>query len=254
MVESHVHALGQCRDFLRRHGYRARVVADTAGAAADIAAAGDPTRAAIASRLAAEIYGLRDPEVRHRGRRAQHHPLPRPRPRAAPPGPQGRPGDHHLRLPGAQPAGRALQGAGRLRHQRRQHGQARELRRRRLHPGRVLRRHHGPPAARATSAWPSRSCASSRTTSRSWASTRPTGSASASAERAMADLDELIQTLLETATRSDDPAELITARLRWPARARGAVVALQPRHADHRPDHPGRLLSSGCRGQVSSPA
>ena len=58
LVESHVHAIGQCREFLRRHGYRAKVVADTAGAAADIAAAGDPTRGAIASRLAAEIYGL----------------------------------------------------------------------------------------------------------------------------------------------------------------------------------------------------
>lgn len=57
-IESHVHAIGQCRNFLRRHGFQARVVADTAGAAADIAAAGDPTRAAIASRLAAEIYGL----------------------------------------------------------------------------------------------------------------------------------------------------------------------------------------------------
>jgi prephenate dehydratase len=58
LVESHVHAIGQCREFLRRHGYRARIVADTAGAAADIAAAGDPARGAIASRLAAEIYGL----------------------------------------------------------------------------------------------------------------------------------------------------------------------------------------------------
>lgn len=57
-VESHVHAIGQCRAFLRRYGFQAKVVADTAGAAADIAAAGDPTRAAIASRLAAEIYGL----------------------------------------------------------------------------------------------------------------------------------------------------------------------------------------------------
>jgi prephenate dehydratase len=57
-VESHVHAIGQCRDFLRRHGYRVRVVADTAGAAAEVAAAQDPRRAAIASRLAAEIYGL----------------------------------------------------------------------------------------------------------------------------------------------------------------------------------------------------
>ena len=57
-VESHVHALGQCREFIRACGYRARVAADTAGAAEDVARAGDPTRAAIASRLAAEIYGL----------------------------------------------------------------------------------------------------------------------------------------------------------------------------------------------------
>lgn len=58
VVESHVHAIGQCRAFLRAHGYRAKVVADTAGAAAEVAEARDPTRAAIASRLAAEIYGL----------------------------------------------------------------------------------------------------------------------------------------------------------------------------------------------------
>jgi prephenate dehydratase len=57
-VESHVHAIGQCRQFLRRHGLQAVVVADTAGAAQDVAAAADPTRAAIASRLAGELYGL----------------------------------------------------------------------------------------------------------------------------------------------------------------------------------------------------
>ena len=57
-VESHVHAIGQCREFLRRHGLQAVVVADTAGAAQDIANAGDPSRAAIASRLAGELYGL----------------------------------------------------------------------------------------------------------------------------------------------------------------------------------------------------
>lgn len=57
-VLSHTHALGQCRAFLRRHGLRPRTVADTAGAAAEVAAAGDPSQAAIASRLAAEIYGL----------------------------------------------------------------------------------------------------------------------------------------------------------------------------------------------------
>lgn len=58
LVESHVHALGQCREFLRACGFEARIAADTAGAAADVAARGDPSRAAIASRLAAEIYGL----------------------------------------------------------------------------------------------------------------------------------------------------------------------------------------------------
>ena len=57
-VHSHVHALGQCRDFLRRHELEPVVHADTAGAAADIAAAGDPAEAAIASRLAGEVYGL----------------------------------------------------------------------------------------------------------------------------------------------------------------------------------------------------
>ena len=36
-------------------------------------------------------------------------------------------GRHHLRVPGAQHAGRALQGDGRLRHQRRQHDQAGKL-------------------------------------------------------------------------------------------------------------------------------
>jgi prephenate dehydratase len=49
-VESHVHALGQCREFLRRHGLQPKVSADTAGAAAELAASGDRTRAAIASR------------------------------------------------------------------------------------------------------------------------------------------------------------------------------------------------------------
>jgi len=57
-VESHVMALGQCRKFIRRLGIKAVVAADTAGAAKDVAERGDPTCAAIASRLAAKIYGL----------------------------------------------------------------------------------------------------------------------------------------------------------------------------------------------------
>jgi prephenate dehydratase len=57
-VESHVHALGQCRKVIRKLGIKPIVAADTAGSAREIAEAGDKSRAAIASRLAAEIYGL----------------------------------------------------------------------------------------------------------------------------------------------------------------------------------------------------
>ena len=57
-VHSHVHALSQCRKLIDRLGLLPVVHADTAGAAAEVAASGDPTRAAIASRLAAETYGL----------------------------------------------------------------------------------------------------------------------------------------------------------------------------------------------------
>lgn len=59
VVRSHIHALSQCRAFIRKHGLRAIVHADTAGAAAELAARGDVTEAAIASELAAEIYGLK---------------------------------------------------------------------------------------------------------------------------------------------------------------------------------------------------
>jgi prephenate dehydratase len=57
-VHSHVHALNQCRRLLRELGLTPKVHADTAGAAADVAAAGTIDQAAIASRLAGEIYGL----------------------------------------------------------------------------------------------------------------------------------------------------------------------------------------------------
>jgi len=58
-VESHVQALGQCRKTIRDLGISAVVAADTAGSARIVAEAGDATRAAIASKLAAEIYGLK---------------------------------------------------------------------------------------------------------------------------------------------------------------------------------------------------
>jgi prephenate dehydratase len=57
-VESHVMALGQCRNIIRRLGLKPIVAADTAGSAREVAERRDPTRAAIASQLAAQIYGL----------------------------------------------------------------------------------------------------------------------------------------------------------------------------------------------------
>ncbi len=57
-VHSHVHALGQCRKIIRKHGLRPVISGDTAGAAREVAEAADPTQAAISPPLAAEIYGL----------------------------------------------------------------------------------------------------------------------------------------------------------------------------------------------------
>ncbi len=55
---SHTVLLGQCRDFLRTHGIQPVIGADTAGAAQLVAREGRAERAALASGLAAEIYGL----------------------------------------------------------------------------------------------------------------------------------------------------------------------------------------------------
>lgn len=57
-VLSHVQALGQCRRTLRELGLKPVVAADTAGSARFVAEAGKRENAAIASRLAAEVYGL----------------------------------------------------------------------------------------------------------------------------------------------------------------------------------------------------
>ncbi|MGO4255079.1 prephenate dehydratase [Marmoricola sp. RAF53] len=57
-VHSHVHALGQCRRIIRQHDLTPVISGDTAGAAREVAEANDPTQAAIAPPLAAEIYGL----------------------------------------------------------------------------------------------------------------------------------------------------------------------------------------------------
>jgi prephenate dehydratase len=59
-VRSHAQALGQCRAWLRENlpGASTRPVADTAGAARDVAERGDASVAAIASVQAAARYGL----------------------------------------------------------------------------------------------------------------------------------------------------------------------------------------------------
>ncbi len=57
-VYSHEQALAQCRELIANLGLDAVVDADTAGAAQEVAERNNPEEAAIASSLAAEIYGL----------------------------------------------------------------------------------------------------------------------------------------------------------------------------------------------------
>jgi prephenate dehydratase len=57
-VMSQTPALGQCRNIIRSMGLNMIVGADTAGSARKVAEMKDPTVAALASTLAAEIYGL----------------------------------------------------------------------------------------------------------------------------------------------------------------------------------------------------
>jgi len=57
-VSSHWQALAQCERFLSAHSWQVIPAADTAGAARELAASLDPRAAAIASRAAAERYGL----------------------------------------------------------------------------------------------------------------------------------------------------------------------------------------------------
>ena len=57
-VHSHIHALGQCRKYIRKNGWKAIVAGDTAGAAKLVAEVKDRTMAALAPALAASLYGL----------------------------------------------------------------------------------------------------------------------------------------------------------------------------------------------------
>jgi prephenate dehydratase len=57
-VYSHPQGLLQCRDHIRELSLTAHTYSNTAAAAADVAKWNDPTKAAIASPLAGELYGL----------------------------------------------------------------------------------------------------------------------------------------------------------------------------------------------------
>ncbi len=57
-IHSHVHALGQCRKLIRELKANAVVAHDTAGAAKDLAEHPDPSKAVLATELAAQMYGL----------------------------------------------------------------------------------------------------------------------------------------------------------------------------------------------------
>ncbi|HFB2047988.1 MAG: prephenate dehydratase [Hyphomicrobiaceae bacterium] len=57
-IYSHVHALGQCRQVIRRLKATAHISGDTAGAARQVAEWNDLSKAALAPEIAADIYGL----------------------------------------------------------------------------------------------------------------------------------------------------------------------------------------------------
>ncbi|MBQ9660972.1 MAG: chorismate mutase [Bacteroidales bacterium] len=63
-VYSHPQALSQCAEYLQRHGFEAKEFANTALAAKRVAEKQDPTRAAIGTAEAAELYGLEILEAR----------------------------------------------------------------------------------------------------------------------------------------------------------------------------------------------
>ncbi|MGH6763242.1 MAG: prephenate dehydratase [Phyllobacterium sp.] len=57
-VHSHIHALGQCRKFIRKNDWKPVIAGDTAGAARLVSDVKDKSMAALAPRLASKLYGL----------------------------------------------------------------------------------------------------------------------------------------------------------------------------------------------------
>ena len=58
-VRSHAQAIGQCQNIIKQNNFQPIISADTAGSAKDLADGDDKSIAAIASELAAKIYGLK---------------------------------------------------------------------------------------------------------------------------------------------------------------------------------------------------
>ena len=58
-VRSHAQAIGQCQEIIKKYNLKTIISADTAGSAKDLAGSKDNFIAAIASELAAKIYGLK---------------------------------------------------------------------------------------------------------------------------------------------------------------------------------------------------
>lgn len=58
-VFSHPQALGQCKNFTQKMGWKANATYDTAGSVKYVKESGSPEKAAIASARAAEIYGMK---------------------------------------------------------------------------------------------------------------------------------------------------------------------------------------------------
>ena len=58
-VRSHTQAIGQCQEIIKKNNFTTIISADTAGSAKDLSESKDNSIAAIASELAAKIYGLK---------------------------------------------------------------------------------------------------------------------------------------------------------------------------------------------------
>ena len=74
-VESHVHALGQCRKIIRSLGIRPVVAADTAGSAREVSGGRRHQPCGHCLGTGGEDLRARDSQAQHRGRGAQHDPL-----------------------------------------------------------------------------------------------------------------------------------------------------------------------------------